>query len=182
MLQELRHLPGNRLSPQKVEPISLHRESRAHAPRRLLISLHPCWNIRRSTCGGVIVVSAPESESLGQVSGFSGEAFENRRSHPRYAPRAKVKFECRKGSSGLGANLASALLDLSQLGAKIVCKAEVEVGEEVEVTLVAPAFQKPVKVLANVMRTSDLKDGGCQIGVRFQRPISYADLRLLTNF
>jgi hypothetical protein len=127
-------------------------------------------------------VSAPEPENQQNEAGFSGEAFENRRSHPRYAPRAKVKVECRKGSSGLSANIAAALLDLSQLGAKLISKTEIDVGAEVEVTLVAPAFQKPIKVLANVMRASDLKDGRIQIGVRFQHPISYADLRLLTNF
>ena len=122
------------------------------------------------------------SENHGNESGFTGEAFENRRSHPRYAPRAKVKIECRKGASGLSANIASSLLDLSQLGAKIIAKTEVDVGSEVEVILVAPAFQKPIRILAIVMRASDLKDGGCQIGVRFHHPISYADLRLLTNF
>jgi hypothetical protein len=110
------------------------------------------------------------------------EGESNRRMHPRYAPRAKVKIECRKGSSGLCANVAMALLDLSQFGAQITTKSEMTVGQEVEITLVAPAFQKPLKMLANVMRAEGMKDEGYKMGLRFQKPITYAELRLLTNF
>src|SRR5262245_50209362 len=112
----------------------------------------------------------------------STSAAPNRRADSRHEPRARVKVECRKGSAGLGQNLATQVLDLSQLGAKITTKAELPVGAEVEISLLAAAFQRPVKVMANVVRSETLKDGSFRVGVRFQKPVSYADIRLLTNF
>jgi hypothetical protein len=106
----------------------------------------------------------------------------NRRAGTRHPPRARVKVECRRGASGLGPNLANELIDLSQLGAKITAKSELQIGEEVEITLLSHALQKPVRVLANIVRAEALKNGGFCSGVRFQKPVSYAELRLLTNF
>src|SRR5262245_46721795 len=113
---------------------------------------------------------------------ISTPAAPNRRADHRYEPRAKVKVECRKGSAGLGQNLATEVLDLSQLGAKITTKVELPTGEEVEICLVAAAHQRPIKVMAHVVRTESLKNGSYRLGVRFNTPVSYADLRLLTNF
>jgi len=106
----------------------------------------------------------------------------NRRADTRHPPRARVKVECRRGAAGLGPNLATELIDLSQLGAKITAKSELQIAEELEITLLSHALQKPVKVLANVVRAEVMKDSRFRYGVRFQRPVSYAELRLLTNF
>jgi c-di-GMP-binding flagellar brake protein YcgR len=105
----------------------------------------------------------------------------NRRAEARHPPRARVKIECRK-DLGLGPNLATAVLDISQIGAKITTTAEIPISEEVEIKLLSHALQKPVKVLANVVRIEALKNGAYSVGVRFQKPVTYAELRLLTNF
>ncbi len=110
------------------------------------------------------------------------ESIANRRADTRHPPRARVKIECRRGAAGLGPNLAVELIDLSQLGAKITTKVELQIAEEIEITLLNSALTKPVKVLANVVRTEFLKDEVFRSGVRFQKPVSYAELRLLTNF
>jgi hypothetical protein len=112
----------------------------------------------------------------------TSEPIANRRVDNRIAPRARVKVECRKSSGGLGQNLATELIDLSQFGAKITSKAELVTGQEVEIILLSAALQKPVKVLANVVRSEELKNGAFRLGIRFQKSVSYGELRLLTNF
>jgi hypothetical protein len=106
----------------------------------------------------------------------------NRRADPRYMPRAKVKVECRRGQSGLGPNLATGLLDLSQLGAKLTTKDELAAGTAVEISLLSAGLTKPIKVPAEVVRSEALKNDTWRLGVRFTKALTYAELRQLTNF
>ena len=50
----------------------------------------------------------------------------NRRRAARRKPRGYVKLECRKGSIGLGANVGSTLLDVSETGARLVVRQELQ--------------------------------------------------------
>src|SRR5256885_2178544 len=46
----------------------------------------------------------------------------NRRANPRRAPKGSTRVTCRRGSLGLGPNLALSLLDVSETGARLLVK------------------------------------------------------------
>jgi hypothetical protein len=104
----------------------------------------------------------------------------NRRAGLRRTPRGRFKVELRKGTLGLGPNLAEALEDLSESGARLVLKALVAKGDEVELTLTGQGHLRPIKVVADVVRFEPLDGQRCRVGLRFQRLLKYADFQQLT--
>lgn len=80
---------------------------------------------------------------------------------------------------GLGPNIGVALVDVSQIGACIVMKAELSPGEEVELALTGPGQNRPLKVNATVARTLDKSDLGWPTGLRFRRYLTYPELQSL---
>src|SRR5438034_210689 len=104
----------------------------------------------------------------------------NRRASRRRYPRTSVKLECRKGSLGLGPNVAVRLLDLSETGARLVLRTPLTRGQEVEVVLNG-FFGKGLKRQGVVIWAVALADGSCCVGVHFGRLVSYADLDRLTT-
>src|SRR5438128_2163012 len=55
----------------------------------------------------------------------------NRRHSRRQPPKGSVRAFCRKGTLGLGPNIAVRLLDLSEGGAQLVVSEELQPGQEV---------------------------------------------------
>jgi hypothetical protein len=104
----------------------------------------------------------------------------NRRAHVRRVARGRIAVECRRGLMGLGPNLATAVRDLSQVGACIAAKQELPPGEEVELTLTAPGQGKPIKLHATVVRSDADPAAGWLLGCRFRRPLTYGELQNLT--
>jgi c-di-GMP-binding flagellar brake protein YcgR len=105
----------------------------------------------------------------------------NRRKSPRRKPRVSVKVECRKGSFGLGANLASTTLDLSDTGVRLVVTQAVEVMAEMEIIIAGYGMNKPLKRLANVRWVVKLEDGRYCIGAEFQKRLVYRDWQNLAS-
>jgi len=105
----------------------------------------------------------------------------NRRRARRCPPSGQVKMECRKGSAGLGRNMAVTTLDLSETGARLTVRGPIAMGDEVEIQLAGPGVQKPVKRSATVAWSVLLHDGCHAIGVAFGKPLGYADLQRLAR-
>jgi len=104
----------------------------------------------------------------------------NRRSSQRKSPRRTVKIECRKGSLGLGPNLAAGFLDLSEGGVRLLVKQAMQSGDEVEVMLLGYGMKEPIKRLANVCWSVALETGQHAVGLRFQKILPYRDVQLLS--
>src|SRR5205809_965252 len=75
----------------------------------------------------------------------------NRRSSLRFRARGGSKSICRKGALGLGANIALALLDVSETGARLRVKEALRPGQEVEVSLQGPGGGRETKMLGQVV-------------------------------
>src|SRR3954466_2228573 len=99
----------------------------------------------------------------------------NRRASLRRKPRSFVKLECRKGSFGLGANVGTTLMDVSETGARLVVSQELTAKQEVEVIFAGHGMVQTVKRLANVRWQLKLDDGKYCIGVEFQKRLGYVD-------
>jgi hypothetical protein len=86
------------------------------------------------------------------------------------------RIECRRGSHGLGADLARAAVDLSQTGACLVLKAALERGQEVELIIHGHGLPRPLRRLGRVVWAVPADDG-CRVGIHFANPIPYMDLQ-----
>jgi hypothetical protein len=100
----------------------------------------------------------------------------NRRLNRRRPAKRSVQVACRKGALGLGPNLAVAVLDLSEEGARLLLKAELPPRQEVELDLTAPGVSRPWVTMADVVRCVPVGDGTFEVGLRLRRRLSYADL------
>jgi hypothetical protein len=105
----------------------------------------------------------------------------NRRRAPRRKPRGFVKLECRKGSIGLGSNLATTLLDVSETGARLVTHQELAIQQEVEIIFLGYGLRQKVRQLANVRWQLKLDDGKFCLGVEFQKRMTYADWQMISS-
>ena len=97
----------------------------------------------------------------------------NRRSSLRNIPRGTVKLECRRGSIGLGKNIAAQFLDISEGGARLVVSQALVAGEEVEILILAAT---KVKRLANITWVLSLDDGNFCVGLEFQKKLRFIEL------
>ena len=105
----------------------------------------------------------------------------NRRRSLRRKPRRSVKVECRKGAFGLGPNLASATLDVSDTGARLIVTQAMESPSEVEIIITSYGINKPIKRLALVRWQVKLEDGRFCIGAEFQKRLEYRDWQNLAS-
>ncbi len=106
---------------------------------------------------------------------------DNRRKSQRRRPRTSVKVECRKGSSGLGANLGIALLDLSDSGVRLVISQELSLQSEVEIIISGYGMKESIKRLALVRWQLKLENGQFCTGVEFQKRLAYRDWQNLAS-
>jgi hypothetical protein len=99
----------------------------------------------------------------------------NRRRSQRRRPRNSAKIECRKGAFGLGPNVATAALDVSDSGARLIVKETMDLACEVEIIINAYGIRKPIRRVALVRWQLELAEGGYCIGAEFQKRIDYRD-------
>jgi hypothetical protein len=97
----------------------------------------------------------------------------NRRSSPRLRARGGSKSVCRKGTLGLGANVALGLLDVSETGARLRVKEPLSPGQEVEVGLQGPAHGREFKMTGRVIWSIVAADGTHLVGIHFDRSLSF---------
>ena len=97
----------------------------------------------------------------------------NRRSSQRRRPRGSVKVECRRGSYGLGPDLAATTLDLSDTGARLIVTQSLDVMGEVEILIAGYGMGKPLKRIAYIRWQVKLEDGQFCVGAEFQKRLDY---------
>ena len=105
----------------------------------------------------------------------------NRRGSNRKVPRGTVRVECRRGSLGLGANIAGGLLDLSESGVRIILNDAPKLKDEVEVVFQAFGVAYPIKRAAKVVWVVPLEDGRYAAGVEFEKRLPYEDVAKLSR-
>ncbi len=100
-----------------------------------------------------------------------------RRQSARFLPREGVTVVCRRGTLGLGRDLALSLLDVSDVGARLALGDLLSRGDVVEVGLAAPDWPGPIARVGVVVWSKEADDGSCQIGVVFSRGLAASELR-----
>lgn len=103
----------------------------------------------------------------------------NRRRSRRLGTKRTLRVYCRNALD-LGANLALALLDLSETGVRLKTSTLLNVGSEVTITLESPVLVKPVtrkgKVVWSVERESEFS-----AGVEFEKNVPYASFSTIVG-
>jgi hypothetical protein len=105
----------------------------------------------------------------------------NRRASRRAPLRGTIVVECRKGSLGLGPNLVVYPLDISETGVRVVLKAELKRGQEVEVVIMGGGYTRPLKKRATVIWSVPSADNAHVTGIRFDGYVPFADLQGMTK-
>ena len=100
----------------------------------------------------------------------------NRRVERRRRPRTGVRVTCLKGVLGLGTNLAVAVLDASETGIRILARAPLEKGQEIEISVVGPGRGRPHVHAADVVWCVPAADNNYCVGAHFHERLSYANL------
>ena len=90
-----------------------------------------------------------------------------------------VGLTVRKGTLGLGPNLAAGGVELSDDGIQVLIKSELKRGDEVEIGLVGIGRSKAMNLIADVRWCRPNEEGDAfLIGARFRRRLSYAEVGL----
>jgi hypothetical protein len=82
--------------------------------------------------------------------------------------------ECRKGSFGLGPDLISRVIDLSETGICVELKAAMEAGQEYEFLFIGLRAGKSVKRIASVIWMQPAENENTRAGLHFAIPLPYA--------
>jgi hypothetical protein len=104
----------------------------------------------------------------------------DRRAARRARPRGSVRVECRKGSLGLGRNIARQFLDVSETGIRLLLTAELARGEEAEIRLEGMTVAKTIKRMARVIWSFKTGEDSYCAGLRFDKALSYLDVQRLS--
>jgi hypothetical protein len=105
----------------------------------------------------------------------------NRRQSQRRKPRNSVRLECRKGTTGLGVNIAVSVLDVSDTGARLVVSQPLTLQSEVETVISGYGMKASIKRLAHVRWQLKLESGQFCTGVEFQKRLPYRDWQNLAS-
>ena len=124
--------------------------------------------------------TAPRMPSAATIAKLvSTSSMANRRTSSRRPPRGNVSIEVRKGSLGLGTNVALLFLDLSEGGVRLIVNEDLDRGSEVEVRISAYGLKKPLKALGAVRWVMPLDNNMFCIGVQFEKRLPYRDVTTL---
>ena len=95
----------------------------------------------------------------------------------RYPPRAGTNVACRAGAPATGPDTVLSLVNLSDAGVRLVLRKALDVGQLVEVELLAPGWKRPVRRSGVVVWARGLKEGTSHAGIFFSRSLSPVELR-----
>src|SRR3954471_1482551 len=98
----------------------------------------------------------------------------NRRISLRRPAKGKVKVVCYKGSLDLGANLALAVLDVSETGLRIVVTMPLGRGQEVLLLLQGQGNMRQIKRSGYVVWCVPTNDGKYVVGIRLTKYLQTA--------
>lgn len=104
----------------------------------------------------------------------------NKRRSSRNSARGTTRLRVYRNAMGLGPNIASALLDLSETGLRVVSKEAVAVGQEVEVNLES-ASGRVTKTTAVVVWIVPATGDTFVVGLRLHKSLDYDQFMALTK-
>jgi hypothetical protein len=110
----------------------------------------------------------------------SGVSRRNLRRCRRQAPKGSTRVKAYRNGLGLGRPISDGVLDISEVGARLLLTVELPVGAEFLIEFESAA-SRLVKMLANVMWIVAAADGRFVVGVRFQKALPYVDLHALAR-
>jgi two-component system, cell cycle sensor histidine kinase and response regulator CckA len=126
------------------------------------------------------VLDAPPSSVLRATrQGQAGRSQERRR-FARRQTRGRVTVASLSGAPGADANVAEELMDMCKEGVCVVLQVHLERGREVEVNLSGRDSPEATKRTAKVMWSVALGDSRYRTGLRFCRPLNYAEFQQFT--
>jgi hypothetical protein len=90
-----------------------------------------------------------------------------------------VTLTVRKGTMGLGPNLAAGGVEVSDDGIQVKLKSELKKGDEVEIGLVGIGRGKPMTMIADIRWCRPDEEGEAFFaGIKFRRRLAYSELGL----
>ena len=98
---------------------------------------------------------------------------QNRRRLRRASARSHVKLQCRKGALGLGPNLASRVLDISDSGARLIVTQELKLSAEVEISIDGHGMKGMIRRLGIIRWQVKLETGQFCVGVEFHKCLDH---------
>ena len=105
---------------------------------------------------------------------------QDRRAMRRRPLKKGVTLTVRKGTMGLGPNLALGTVELSHDGIRVWIKDELKRGDEIEIGLTGIGCSKPMTLIADVRwcRTQPSDDTGTVflLGAKFRRRLAHAEM------
>ncbi|MBI3407214.1 MAG: PilZ domain-containing protein [Planctomycetes bacterium] len=110
----------------------------------------------------------------------SNEPEKERRRDPRRPSKKNLVVHCRKGTLGLGPNLALAALNISLSGVQLRLKERLEPGQEIEVDLQTAEMNCRITVAADVIWCAAQGNDSFVVGAEFRKSLTYAELKELT--
>lgn len=81
---------------------------------------------------------------------------------------------------GVGPDIGIALRNLSEASARLLVTSALQPDDEIELEFSSAALPKPVRVLANVVRSKAVPGNVYCVAVRFQKRLPYAEFTRLT--
>ena len=102
-----------------------------------------------------------------------------RRRVRRKSTRRGTTISCRKGTLGLGPNLAISIHDLGEEGMSLLVKEWITPPADVEIAFTAVGTSKPTVVIGQVVWCNPMQTGFL-IGVKFRERIAYMQFTSLT--
>jgi hypothetical protein len=108
------------------------------------------------------------------------EPVKNRRLHLRRRPKGTTRVTCSRGGLGLGPNIASGLLDISETGVRLLVRGPVVLTKEVSVTLESPQYRKPLRLVGRAAWCLATVEGLYCVGIEFEKRLKYMDWQKLT--
>ncbi len=99
----------------------------------------------------------------------------NRRRSRREKTRSSVKVQCRKDALGMGPNLTSKVLDISDSGVRMVINESLDPMSEVEILIDGYGMKGPIKRVGNIRWLVTLDTGEFCVGIEFQKALNYRE-------
>jgi hypothetical protein len=103
----------------------------------------------------------------------------NGRRSVRRAPRSSTRVVGFGGKLGLGPNIATHILDISETGARLRVREQCARGQEIELHLISISHRKPIRLHAEVIWCNVAADGEIYVGVQFRRSLPFRDVQLV---
>jgi len=105
----------------------------------------------------------------------------NRRASIRKPPRRTIRLQCRRGMSGFGSNLGTAIINISETGVQVATNVLLVVKDEVEIIFDGFGLRTSFKRTGDVRWAMAQEGGASRAGIHFDKPLSYRDVQALST-